>query len=118
MNAVDAGSLRSALAESELFATTLPALQPEIDDARERLRRLEGDVPRREGLCVMCVDGEAPATHMLQPCAHQCLCASCASRFQVSLGDFPNPQYLENIRDRCPVCSAIPRAVLRAYTAE
>ena len=41
--------------------------------------------------CVICLDEAVPVDHMITPCHHLCLCATCAAN-------------VKNMRMPCPVC--------------
>ena len=41
-----------------------------------------------EGLCIICF--EAPSSHILIPCGHQCVCQSC----------------MDKVLNECPICRA------------
>jgi hypothetical protein len=69
-----------------VVAPAAPAPQPEAE----------------EDLCVVCMD--APKSHAVMPCLHQCVCEACAQ------------QLLEQGAQSCPVCRGPFEAIGQVFT--
>ena len=98
--------LRAALLEAVAFRSH-PDIAPELQDARERLRKLkvieaaEKKAAEKEAdkdTCTICMN--AASTHAFVPCGHRSLCQKCS----------------ETVRfDKCPICREPFEKLLRVY---
>ena len=112
MNPIPASSSIPAPAESEAYTITrnrkrqreeneVQCLKAELAREREERAALETRL-KQIGQCGGC--GAAPATHVVMPCGHHCLCQQCAEAMGVA-----------GSRKECPRCARKVQRVVKLY---
>jgi rRNA maturation endonuclease Nob1 len=97
---------RAALVERQAtLQETQSALALELQqmDAQLGVEAPAAPAVEEEALCVVCMD--APTSHAVLPCMHQCVCAACAQQLQ------------EQGTQSCPVCRGPVERIAQVFTS-